>query len=274
MPIARHYDKAAPTGEFLTAGTAKQKVADDGNFRRLFTQALNGKANADKNSDGFLTSRELGKFMTAHYSKFTEGRQTPRSNAKSTSEFAFKILRPRLQHFVAAKPIDIWTYDKGTFERIIFDWPKAISYKLDRNGNKTRLIFEAPADLKINPLVGDKLRNISKAQFYRSPSETVLTLAIPADRYVHDFVDGNQIILDVVNPQLAEVSQQPVQLASYPAPTPQVVTRALPNILSETLRILQRAQPRPAYRTRYREVRVIRKHHRSHPRLRQQRHRR
>lgn len=215
--------------------------------------------------------------MSTRYAELTEGRQTPISNLQNPNTFAFRILPPAAHQFVSREPINIWTYDKGSFERIIFDWPHKISYTMERQGDQIRVVFEAPANLKISSLAGEKLRNVSDAQIYRGPSETVLTLDIPADRYVHDFTDGNQIILDVVNPQIAKAPSKPVQLASYPvpAPQPQIITRSLPDIFASTLRIIQRSQPRskygPRYRATYREVRLI---HQPTRWQRQRRHRR
>ncbi|MBT3992152.1 MAG: caspase family protein [Rhodospirillaceae bacterium] len=271
-PIARLEGTPPPIGQFLTAGTRHQKVADDGGFRRLFIRALKGQAPADRNHDGFLTSGELGSFMSERYAEITKGRQTPNATTGGATTFAFRLLPPKPLHIVAVKPVDVWTYDKGSFERIIFDWPKKVAYRLERKNDHTRLTFEAPAKLKISPLQDNKLRNIADASFYRSASKTILTLDIPSDRYVHDFVTDNQIVLDVVNPQITETRQNPVQLASYPVPQPQpqIVTRSqtrsLPDIFTSTARILQSLQPRPQYkvvpRVRYREVHIIRKHSR------------
>lgn len=257
-PLARLTDEPVPIGQFLTAGTASQKVADDGGFRRLFIRALNGATstgsnadrNADRNNDGFLTAGELGEFMTTRYGQLTQGRQTPRSSRQNPSAFAFKIIPTPPRRFVSVQPVDVWTYDKGTFEQIVFDWPRAVSYKMSRHGNRTQLIFKAPASIKIAPLRGEKLRNVSSAKIHRKASETVLTLDIPADRYVHHYVDGNRITLDVVNPQIVTAEPNPIQLASYPAPARRVGTRSLPDIITRTARIFQMLQPRPQSRVR------------------------
>ncbi len=274
-----------PAHHFLTAGTENQKVADDGGFRRLFLSTLQGREPADANKDKFLTTAELGDFMSARYAKMTRGRQTPRSGSLETEEasrrgFVFRIIPPPARQFVALKPVDIWTYDKGSFERIIFDWPKQIAYRIDRNNEQTRLIFDAPAELKIQPLAGQKLRNVGDARVHQNSSETILTLNIPADRYIHDFVDGNQIIVDVVDPP----SVARVQMASYPVPQQprQVVTRSLPSpqpqllpqILSATLSILQQAQPRQrVQRTRIIRYRKVRWHNQRSRRFHQRRRR-
>lgn len=49
-----------PTRQFLTSGSANQKVSDDSYFRRMFVAGLGGEA--DKNFDGFITATELAYF--------------------------------------------------------------------------------------------------------------------------------------------------------------------------------------------------------------------
>ena len=269
-----------PAHHFLTAGTADQKVADDGGFRRLFLRALRGQEKADANNDQFLTTSELGGFMSARYGKMTDGRQTPRSgslqsNPSSERGFVFSLTPPPPRQFVSIKPVDIWTSDQGSFERIIFDWPQNVAYAIDRQDDQTRIIFDAQAKLKIQPLAGQKLRNVIDARTDQNSGETILTLNIPADSYVHDFVAGNQIIVDVVDPPGTNI-----QMASYPTPrTQQVVTRSLPSaqpqilpqILSATLSILQQARPRPRpqrTRTFHRTPTRWRNHQRRHQRWR------
>jgi len=67
-----------PVREFLTSGDAGQTVSDDGKFRRLFIEALQGKRSADANHDGYLTASEMGLYLTDSVSNYTHNKQTPR----------------------------------------------------------------------------------------------------------------------------------------------------------------------------------------------------
>ncbi|MEQ8707483.1 MAG: SUMF1/EgtB/PvdO family nonheme iron enzyme [Rhodospirillales bacterium] len=66
-----------PVRQFLTSGSANQKVSDDGLFRVLFLEALDGNRAADANGDGYLTASELGLFMGDTVSNYTGNGQTP-----------------------------------------------------------------------------------------------------------------------------------------------------------------------------------------------------
>jgi hypothetical protein len=51
---------ANPVLQFLTSGDANQEISDDGLVRELFVDALNGRATADLNGDGYITGTQLG----------------------------------------------------------------------------------------------------------------------------------------------------------------------------------------------------------------------
>jgi formylglycine-generating enzyme required for sulfatase activity len=76
-----------PARQFLTSGDAGQKVSDDGAFARLFIEALKGQRRADANGDTYLTASELGAFLDARMSNYTQNRQTPRFGALRDPRF-------------------------------------------------------------------------------------------------------------------------------------------------------------------------------------------
>lgn len=78
-PQAITHVTGLPARQFITSGDAGQTVSDDGLFRRLFVDALEGKEpTADGNGDGYITGTELGQFLFYKITNYTEKRQTPR----------------------------------------------------------------------------------------------------------------------------------------------------------------------------------------------------
>ncbi|MDM8541869.1 DUF1566 domain-containing protein [Desulfococcaceae bacterium HSG9] len=67
-----------PVRQYLSSGDAEQQVSDDGTFKELFINALQGEEPADANQDGYLTASELGMFLTYRLTNLTNSRQTPR----------------------------------------------------------------------------------------------------------------------------------------------------------------------------------------------------
>ncbi|NKB16060.1 MAG: alpha/beta hydrolase [Sphingomonadales bacterium] len=91
---------AAATGQvrqFVSSGDAEQEVSDDGLFRKLFIDAIDGSdAEADTNKDGLLTATELGRYLTFKVTSYKGSTQTPRygrmrERALDRGEFVFKL---------------------------------------------------------------------------------------------------------------------------------------------------------------------------------------
>ena len=67
-----------PVRQIITSCDANQVVSDSGKFRKLFLDALTGRAKvANLNKDAYLTGTELGLFLTDRLSSLTENLQTP-----------------------------------------------------------------------------------------------------------------------------------------------------------------------------------------------------
>jgi len=69
------YKTANPVRQFITAGSADEKVPDSSIFRSQFVEALNGEA--DTNKDGYITGAELGEFLQSKVANYSKGGQHP-----------------------------------------------------------------------------------------------------------------------------------------------------------------------------------------------------
>ena len=76
-----------PVRQFLSSGDVGQNVSDDGTFRQLFVEALEGKRRADANRDGYLTASELGLFVSDRITNYSNRRQTPRYGKLNDPDF-------------------------------------------------------------------------------------------------------------------------------------------------------------------------------------------
>ena len=78
LPAAISRYTTLPVRQFVTSGTAGQKVSDDGQFRRLFIGAITGlEPEANPNRDPYVTGNELGNFLQQKVTNLSAGRQTP-----------------------------------------------------------------------------------------------------------------------------------------------------------------------------------------------------
>lgn len=66
---------AAPVRQFITSGSADEKVPDESIFRAQFIRALHGEA--DYNMDGYVTGTELGEFLQTTVVNYSRNAQHP-----------------------------------------------------------------------------------------------------------------------------------------------------------------------------------------------------
>jgi hypothetical protein len=98
-----------PVRQFISAGTADQKVPDVSIFRRLFVEALEGDAEADRNRDGYVTGSELGQFLQEKVMLASQGAQTPQYGKMfdprlSRGEVVFTAFRTTPPPAMATRP--------------------------------------------------------------------------------------------------------------------------------------------------------------------------
>ena len=85
VPENISYKTGKPVRQFITSGSADEKVPDVSIFRGQFVSALEGEA--DHNRDGYVTGVELGQFLQDTVINYTRGAQHPQYG---------KIRHPRL----------------------------------------------------------------------------------------------------------------------------------------------------------------------------------
>ena len=99
-----------PVRQFITSGSAEQEVPDKSIFRRAFVDALNGKADYDK--DGYLTGTELGAYIQKRTAEDWEGRLTPQYGKLqdpnlNKGDFVFELSKPEVVKPPPAEPVPV-----------------------------------------------------------------------------------------------------------------------------------------------------------------------
>ena len=75
IPENISYKTAKPVRQFITSGSAEEKVPDTSIFRRQFVAALNGEGDTD--GDGYITAIELGEFLQKSVVNYSRNAQHP-----------------------------------------------------------------------------------------------------------------------------------------------------------------------------------------------------
>ncbi|MCX6255908.1 MAG: caspase family protein [Bacteroidia bacterium] len=76
IPDAISYKTTNPVRQFITSGSANEKVSDESIFRQQFITAITTDY-ADANKDGYLTGSELGEYLQTNVTNYSYNSQHP-----------------------------------------------------------------------------------------------------------------------------------------------------------------------------------------------------
>jgi formylglycine-generating enzyme required for sulfatase activity len=97
VPENISYKTANPVRQFITSGSADEKVPDESIFCQQFVAALKGEADTDK--DSYVTGVELGEFLQKNVINYSKGSQHPqygkiRDSLLDKGDFVFQVPSP------------------------------------------------------------------------------------------------------------------------------------------------------------------------------------
>jgi hypothetical protein len=108
-----------------------------------------------------------------------------------------------------AKPIDVATlpeiklrtgaYEK--FTRLVFDWPKDVSYQVYPGAGKMTLRFGTPMRMDVSALARFAPPWVKNASWRIDGASTVVEFETDSDSGYHDFKDGTHVVLDIMAPK-------------------------------------------------------------------------
>lgn len=141
----------------------------------------------------------------------------------------------------AAEALNVRTGTHPGYDRLVFDWPKTVSYRVDQADRRARVTFRSPAEVDIAALrarLPDALKAITTESTDRS---LTVSIPVPDGGRVRHFTTGPKVVVDILSPAEAPVTAAPPRPATTPpAPTPD----AKPAVDTQTAEAPQ-AQPAP-----------------------------
>ena len=111
-----------------------------------------------------------------------------------------------------AADISVRGGDHDEYSRIVFDWPKAVNYNLQKSGDKLRVDFKSGSGLDSSKLEGTILKNITAVNVLGTNPLSV-ELLIPSDSRFRDLKIGSRVIIDVYNSPSGAKNTKPVNNA-------------------------------------------------------------
>jgi tetratricopeptide (TPR) repeat protein len=120
-----------------------------------------------------------------------------------------------------AKPVDIASlpeiklragaYEK--FTRLVFDWPKDVSYQVYPGAGKMTVRFAAPMRIDVSALARFAPPWVKNASWRIDGNSTVVEFDTDSESGYHDFKDGHRIVLDVLAPKTDAAAYAPPGIA-------------------------------------------------------------
>jgi len=99
--------------------------------------------------------------------------------------------------------------------RLVFDWPKQVTYRVDRSGGIARLIFDSQARVLVDNLGSAMPDVLGDARATVEGGKTIVSLAIAEGARLRHFYAGDKIVLDAYIPNDgSKATKLPAALAS------------------------------------------------------------
>jgi len=106
------------------------------------------------------------------------------------------------------------------FERLVFDWPKSVPYRIHRDGSRVTIHFSASAKLNARDILSTHLSRIHDFSF-SSDKKGDLTVSFSIDSHatLKDFISGKSVVVDIRG-AAAPTQVEPKKTAETPKPPP------------------------------------------------------
>lgn len=113
------------------------------------------------------------------------------------------------------------------FDRIVFDWPRNITYQLSRDGNRVTLRFDAPAQFNAQALTRSKIMRATGYTQNSDKNSSSFSFIVAPDTHLVESRSGSYVIVDLVGPK-GHMPTPPAVTPTTPPPHAAVIAAPLP----------------------------------------------
>ncbi len=94
--------------------------------------------------------------------------------------------------------VEVRAGEHGTYNRLVFDWPRPVDYRVDKQGGRATIAFARPGRLDLAGLQAGLPSDISVISADPAGNAPSLVLGVPQDARLRHFTSGNKVVVDVV----------------------------------------------------------------------------
>lgn len=115
-----------------------------------------------------------------------------------------------------------------SFDRMVFDWPRTIPYRLSRDGDRVTLSFDAPAQFNAQGLVRNKVTRASGFTQNSDQQHSSFSFIVAANTKLIESRSGTYVIVDLVGPKGRASAPATPAIAPPHLPRPEIIIAPLP----------------------------------------------
>ena len=125
-----------------------------------------------------------------------------------------------------AEPLKVRVGEHADFTRVVFDWTRDVTYRVDKEGGRVSIDFSRAATAALAPVTRVPPARISGAAQRVEGGHLKIDLDVPEDARVRHFRLGTKVVLDILNrnPSAAKAAPRPGAARSGAA-TPEATAR-------------------------------------------------
>ncbi|MDP6573088.1 MAG: tetratricopeptide repeat protein [Rhodospirillales bacterium] len=131
--------------------------------------------------------------------------------AESDAEKQSAAARPsaKTQAPAEAPSVQVRSGAHKGYTRIVFDWPRKVGYRVEKEGSAVAVNFERSARLNIGRLKSNPPNFVRQAAARLQGGGTVFAMTVPETSRVRHFRSGPKVVLDVMAPSDTEIASAP-----------------------------------------------------------------
>jgi tetratricopeptide (TPR) repeat protein len=122
-----------------------------------------------------------------------------------------------------APTLGVRTGSHPGFERLVFDWPRSVGYRVDQADRRARITFERPAEIDLGALRTALPAALSAVTAQSTDTALSVSVPVPEGGRVRHFTSGPKVVLDILLPDGT------VEAAAAPDPQPRPAEPARPS---------------------------------------------
>jgi tetratricopeptide (TPR) repeat protein len=123
---------------------------------------------------------------------------------------------PPVPDAAEAPSIRVRSGEHEGYSRLVFDWPRKVGYRIDRDGGTATVSFDRRARVDLRRLRRRLPKFIRGLESRVTDGGLEVTLKMAETSRVRDFVSGSKVVVDVMAPSAAETAEKPAAPAKPP----------------------------------------------------------